>query len=197
MRLIVGLGNPGPEYIWTPHNLGFLAVDKLAERAGIQISRPEAKSLIGRGSLVDQQVVLAKPQTMMNGSGFAARDLMARFEIELSDLIVIYDEVALPWGVLRVRQRGRAGGHKGMKSVIGALGTGEFVRVRIGVQPEHPPEDLVDYLLRPMNRSQLEQAAEMVEQAADATEMILARGVQAAMNRFNRRVPPPDETPAA
>jgi peptidyl-tRNA hydrolase, PTH1 family len=197
MRLIVGLGNPGPEYIWTPHNLGFLAVDKLAERAGIRVSRPEARSLIGRGRLADQEVVLAKPQTMMNGSGLAVRALMDRLEIGPSELIVIYDEVALPWGVLRIRPRGTAGGHNGMKSVIGALGTGDFVRVRLGVRPEHPPEDLVDYLLRPMSHKELEQAAEMMEQAADATEMILAQGVQPAMNRFNRRVPPPEQTPAA
>ena len=193
MRLIVGLGNPGPEYIWTPHNLGFLVVDKLAERAGLRLSRPEAKSLIGRGHLAGQEVVLAKPQTHMNASGMAVRDLVSRFEVEPADLIVISDDVALPWGMLRIRQRGSAGGHNGLKSVIGALGTTELVRVRLGVQPEHPPDDLATYVLCPMSHTEMELAAEMVEMAADATEMVLEKGARPAMNRFNRRVPPRGE----
>ena len=194
MRLIVGLGNPGPEYAWTPHNLGFLVVDELAERAGgMRLSRPEAKSLLGRGHLAGEEVVLAKPQTFMNSSGLAVRELLRRFEVDPSELIVASDDVALPWGMLRIRPRGSAGGHNGLKSVIGALGTDEFARVRLGVQPDHAVADLAAYVLRPMGRRELEFAAEMVTEAADAIEVILGQGVQQAMNRFNRRVPPSGE----
>ena len=126
MRLIVGLGNAGMQYAWTPHNLGFLAVDRIAERAGIRVERPEAKSLAGLGKYGGQDVVLAKPQTMMNLSGLAVRDLLQRLECAPEDLMVLYDDVALPWGMLRIRERGTAGGHNGLKSVIGAVGTMEF-----------------------------------------------------------------------
>ena len=136
MRLIVGLGNPGIEYAWTPHNLGFLVVDKLAEQAGIRVTRPEAKSDVGLGKIAGHEVVLAKPQTMMNLSGLAVRELLGRAECEPADVIVVCDDFALPWGMIRVRERGSAGGHNGLKSVIGALGTMEFPRVRLGVQPE-------------------------------------------------------------
>lgn len=194
MRLIVGLGNPGPEYAWTPHNLGFLALDRLAELAGARIERPEAKSLVGRGRLAGQEVVLAKPQTYMNVSGLAVRDLLARFECDPADLIVIFDDVALPWGMIRVRERGTAGGHNGMKSIIGALGSMDFPRVRLGVQPEHPLKDLAAYVLRPMRRALLESAAEMVDAAAEAVQVILTDGVDRAMTRYNRRVKPPAES---
>jgi PTH1 family peptidyl-tRNA hydrolase len=193
MRLIVGLGNPGPEYAWTPHNLGFLALDRLAELAGARIERPEAKSFLGRGRLAGHEIVLAKPQTYMNVSGLAVRDLLARFECGPADLIVIFDDVALPWGMIRVRERGTAGGHNGMKSIIGALGSMDFPRVRLGVQPEHPLKDLAAYVLRPMRRALLESAAEMVDAAAEAVQVILTDGVGRAMTRYNRRVKPPEE----
>jgi PTH1 family peptidyl-tRNA hydrolase len=192
MRLILGLGNPGPEYFWTPHNLGFLVVDRLAERARIHLSHFEARSLLGRGRLAGQEVILAKAQTMMNLSGLAARALVERFGLAPADLIVATDDAALPWGMIRVRPRGSAGGHKGLQSVIGALGTDEFVRVRLGIQPEHPPEDLAAYVLEPMDDPTLEKAAETIEQAAEAIEMILEKGTPQAMDRFNRRVPPPE-----
>lgn len=193
MRLIVGLGNPGIEYAWTPHNLGFLVVDKLAEQAGIRVTRPEAKSLLGRGQIAGHEVVLAKPQTMMNLSGLAVRELIGRAECEPSDLIVVCDDVALPWGMLRVRERGSAGGHNGLKSVIGALGTMEFPRVRLGVQPEELRGDLKEYVLRQIRRDQEDIVAEEVEQGAEAVKLILAEGTSQAMNRFNRRVSPPGE----
>ncbi len=193
MRLIVGLGNPGPEYAWTPHNLGFLVVDRLAERGGIRIERPEAKAYIGRGKLAGQEVLLAKPQTYMNVSGLAVRELASRIECDLRGMIVIYDDVALPWGMIRIRERGSAGGHNGLKSLIGALETDEFIRVRLGVQPEHPVADLAAYVLCPMRRGELEIAAEMVAEAAEAVETVLTEGARRAMNRFNRRVPPPGE----
>ena len=193
MWLIVGLGNPGIEYAWTPHNLGFLTVDRLAEQAGIRVERPEAKSLIGRGKLAGQEIVLAKPQTMMNLSGMAVRELLERLEIGPAQLIVVYDDVALPWGMIRVRERGTAGSHNGMKSVIGSIGAVDFCRVRIGVQPDHSIGNLAAYVLHPMKRSELEQAAEMVDQAAEAVELALAEGVHRAMNRFNKRVPSLDD----
>jgi PTH1 family peptidyl-tRNA hydrolase len=192
MRLIVGLGNPGPEYAWTPHNLGFLAVDAIAERARIRVERPEAKSLVGLGQLAGQQIALAKPHTMMNLSGLAVRGLLERFECGPGEMVVLYDDVALPWGMLRVRERGSAGSHNGLKSIIGTIGTNEFPRVRMGIQPEHPVGDLAAYVLRPMRKAELEIAAEMTEQAAEAVELILTRGVAHAMNRFNRRVGPPE-----
>ncbi len=144
MRLIVGLGNPGLAYARTPHNLGFLAVDQLAERSGIRVERPEAKSLVGLGSIAGCEIALAKPQTMMNLSGLAVRDLLQRYECGPADLVVLYDDVALPWGALRIRERGTAGGHNGLKSIIGSAGTLEFLRVRMGVQPDHPVGDLAD-----------------------------------------------------
>ena len=193
MKLIVGLGNVGATFVWTPHNMGFLAVERIAERAGIHITRPEAKALVGLGKWSGHEVALAEPQTMMNLSGLAVRDLLSRLELGPEDLIVLYDDVALPWGMLRIRERGTAGGHNGMKSVIGAVGTIEFARVRLGVEPDHPVGDLADYVLRPMRRADLETAAEMTDQAADAVEAILTVGTAQAMNRFNRRVPSGDE----
>ncbi len=187
MRLIVGLGNPGMEYAWTPHNLGFMVVDRLAERAGARVERPEAHSYIGRAQLAGHEVLLAKPQTFMNASGPAVRDLLERFECDPAQMIVLVDEAALPWGTLRIRERGSAGGHNGLKSLIGALGSDEFIRLRIGIRPEHEVGDLADYVLRPMRKAELEQAAEMIEQAADAVEVILAEGPGRAMSRFNRR----------
>jgi PTH1 family peptidyl-tRNA hydrolase len=193
MRLIVGLGNPGIEYAWTPHNLGFLALDRLAETGGIRIERPEAKSYIGRGELAGEPVVLAKPQTMMNLSGLAVKELLERLEIGPTGLIVLWDEVMLPWGTVRVGLEGSAGGHNGAKSVIGAVGSQEFCRVRMGVQPDHPVSDLAAYVLHPMRRSEMEMAADTVELAAQAVEMILKEGTAKAMNQFNRRNAPPED----
>jgi PTH1 family peptidyl-tRNA hydrolase len=194
MRLIVGLGNPGPEYAWTPHNLGFLGVDTIAERARIRVERPEAKSLVGLGEFAGQEITLAKPHTMMNLSGLAVRDLLERFECGPEEMIVLYDDVALPWGMLRVRERGSAGSHNGLKSIIGTIGRSDFPRVRMGIQPDHPVGDLAAYVLRPMRKGDLETAAEMAEQAAEAVELIITRGIAAAMNRFNRKVEASGET---
>jgi PTH1 family peptidyl-tRNA hydrolase len=191
MRLIVGLGNPGPEYVWTPHNLGFLTIDRLAERVGIRVRRPEGKSLVGLGRLAGTEVLLAKPQTFMNASGVAVRDLLGRFEADPAGLIVVTDDAALAWGTLRIRERGSAGGHNGLKSVIGALGNDAFVRIRLGAGPVEPGADLVEYVLRPMRDRELEQAADAIDQAVEAVEMILEKGTGAAMNRFNRRAAGP------
>ena len=187
MRIIVGLGNPGREYAWTPHNLGFLTIDCLAERFGIRVTRPEAQSYVGLGKIAGFDVALAKPQTFMNLSGHAVADLIDRYEVGAAETIVISDEVALPWGAIRIRERGSAGGHNGLKSVIGALGTDEFLRVRLGIRPEFPVRDLAAYDLAPMGKDVREVAVKMIETAADAVEVILAEGVGRAMSRYNRR----------
>lgn len=195
MRLIVGLGNPGAEYAWTPHNMGFLVIDQLAERAGARVERPEAKSYIGRGKLGRHDVVLAKPQTYMNASGMAVHALLERLETPPAEMIVVTDDVALPWGLLRIRERGSSGGHNGLASIIGALGTDEFLRVRVGIRPEHAVRDLAAYVLRPLGRSDRQEAGEIAAEGADAVEAILADGAKKAMSRFNRRVPANEEGP--
>src|ERR1700730_15038061 len=136
MRLIVGLGNPDPEYQWTPHNLGFMAVDELANRGSIRVERPEAKALVGRGKLAGTEVVLAKPQTYMNLSGVSVWELLSKYELEVGDLLVMWDEVQLPLGMVRIHPGGSAGSHNGAKSVIGAVGTQEFARLRLGCGAE-------------------------------------------------------------
>jgi len=187
MRLIVGLGNPDPEYQWTPHNLGFLAVDELANRGGIRVERPEGKALVGRGKLAGQEVLLAKPQTYMNLSGVSVRELLGKYELTPDDLLVLWDEVQLPWGSIRLAPDGSAGSHNGAKSVIGSLGTQKFARLRLGCGPDHPLGTRREYVLRPMKKAELEVAAEEVALAGDAVELWLTSGIDAAMNKFNRR----------
>jgi PTH1 family peptidyl-tRNA hydrolase len=189
MRLIVGLGNPDPEYQWTPHNLGFLAVDELANRGGIRVSRPEGKALVGRGKVGGEEVVLAKPQTYMNLSGISVKELLGKYELQPAELLVMYDDRDLPWSMIRIGERGSPGTHNGAKSVVGSLGTQAFPRLRLGCGPEHPVQDLAAYVLRPMKKAELEVAAEMVAEAADAVEVILQQGFAAAMNKYNRRKP--------
>ncbi len=188
MKLIVGLGNPGIEYQFTPHNLGFLAIDEIAERSGARVSNRFCRALTARTSLEGQEVVLAKPETYMNLSGVSVRELVEKLEIAPEkDLVVLYDELDLPFGTLRIRERGRSAGHNGMESIIGSLGTQEFVRLRLGVGPGHPLSDGASYLLAPMKKSRLAEAVPMIETAADAVGVILKEGVSAAMNRFNRK----------
>lgn len=193
MWLIVGLGNPGPEYQWTPHNLGFLAVDEIANRASIRVERPEGKALVGLGKFAGEDVALAKPQTYMNLSGVSVRDLLERYELEAEDLIVLWDERDLPWGSIRIGKSGSGGTHNGAKSVVSAVGTLDFPRIRLGVGPDHPVGDLAAYVLRPMKKAELEVAAEMIATAGDAVEAILSKGIDDAMNKFNRREPPPEQ----
>jgi len=192
MRLIVGLGNPDPEYQWTPHNLGFMAVDELANRAAIRVERPEAKALVGRGKLAGADVVLAKPQTYMNLSGISVRELLAKYELDVDDLLVMWDEVQLPLGTIRIHRSGSAGSHNGAKSIIGAVGTQDFARLRLGAGPEHPLSSRREYVLRPMKKAELEIAAEMLDEAGNAVEMILKDGIDAAMTKFNQRKPEAD-----
>jgi peptidyl-tRNA hydrolase, PTH1 family len=193
MRLIAGLGNVGSEYAWTPHNVGFLAIDALAERGGIRVSRPEGQALIGRGMIAGQEVILAKPQKMMNLSGVAIGMLLERHEGVPSETIVLLDEIDLPWGMLRIRDRGRNSTHNGLKSIIARLGTDEFIRVRMGVRPAKVWGDRKDYLLCTMGRDERLIAQQMAVEAADAVEVILAEGLSKAMSRFNRKVSPEEE----
>jgi peptidyl-tRNA hydrolase, PTH1 family len=192
-RLIVGLGNPGAQYDWTPHNFGFMVIDALAERAGIRVTRPEAKALNGVGAIAGHEVVLAKPQTFMNLSGPSVRALLEKYEADPPAAIVISDDVALPFGKLRIRERGSSGGHNGLKSIIGSLGSNEFIRVRMGCQPEHPLGDMADFVLAPVRKPDREAAMQMVSDAAEAVELIVAEGVAKAMGKFNRRADSEEE----
>ena len=188
MKLIVGLGNPGIEYQFTPHNLGFLTIDCLANECGVEVRNRQARSLTARAVISDVPVLLVKPETYMNLSGMAVRELVAKYEINpQADLIVIYDELDLPFGSIRIRQRGSSAGHNGMKSVIGALGTQEFLRIRLGVEPEKKVVDGMKYLLSPFRKVQFKRVDELIDTAAEAVKVILKDGPAAAMNRFNRK----------
>jgi peptidyl-tRNA hydrolase, PTH1 family len=196
VKLIVGLGNPGYEYVLTPHNLGFMVADRVAEQCGVGISRPESHALTAHVRIGGAEVVVAKPMTFMNLSGVAVRRLMERYEVAISDLVVLVDEADLPLGALRIRPRGSAGGHNGLKSIIGALGSIDFVRVRMGVQPDHPVSDRAAHVLGRFRRDQLEAVADMVDRAAEAAEVIVEEGVERAMNLFNRRPESQEPGPA-
>ncbi len=187
MKLIVGLGNPGIEYQFTPHNLGFLTVDRIADDLKIQVRNRQCRALTAKVVIGQEEAVLAKPETFMNLSGQAVVELVAKLGIRPeADLIVIYDELDLPMGTIRVRQRGSSAGHNGMKSIIGALGTQEFMRIRIGIAPE-------EKILKPFRKRQLKQVDEMLDTAAEAVKVILTEGIAVAMNRFNRKPEPPEE----
>lgn len=189
MKLIVGLGNPGFEYQLTPHNLGFLAVDRLAESCGVEITHREAQAMTASTEIERVEVVLAKPQTYMNLSGMAVARLLDRYGLEPRDLMVLVDDADLPFGTLRIRQRGSAGSHNGLKSVIGALQADEFVRVRMGVQPVgRRVEDLASHVLGRFRKSDLETVADTLDRASEAVRVILKEGISRAMNRFNRRI---------
>ena len=188
MKLIVGLGNPGIQYQFTPHNLGFLTVDRLAEIYGAHISNRRGRALTGKTLIANQEVLLAKPETFMNLSGLAVSDLVADTGCNPErDLIVIYDELDLPFGMIRVRERGSAGGHNGIKSIIGALDTQEFLRIRLGIGPEHKPRDGASYVLSQLKKSQFDAVDQMLDSAAEAVKLILTEGPAAAMSRFNKK----------
>ena len=191
MKLIAGLGNPGIEYQFTPHNAGFLAVDRIAERSGVQLTNRRCKALTGMARVAGHEVILAKPETFMNLSGNAVGALLNEYELnESTDLIVIYDDLALPMGSIRIRERGSSGGHNGVKSISGVLGTEDWIRVRIGVGKQTPTGEPVkaggkDYLLSPMRKQELAVMDEVLDRAAQAVEAVLSRGVLAAMSEFN------------
>ncbi|MDR5710109.1 MAG: aminoacyl-tRNA hydrolase [Armatimonadota bacterium] len=191
MRLVVGLGNPGRRYRGTRHNVGWEVVDRLSARWDVEISREEEEALVGRGEVAGVEVLLAKPLTYMNRSGEAVRGLVHRYGLRPEEIVVIYDDVDLPVGAIRVRARGSAGGHHGMASVLAALGTREVPRVRIGIG--RPRGDAAAYVLSRFAPAERPLVEEAVERAADAVETFLREGLEAAMNRFNRRVPVPSE----
>jgi PTH1 family peptidyl-tRNA hydrolase len=184
-KLIVGLGNPGREYARTRHNVGFLAVDSLAARWGLIFSRQRARAEVAEGSVMGQRVVLAKPQTFMNSSGDAVRAVMRLANLSPSDVLVIYDDMDLPMGRLRVRDKGSAGGHRGVQSIIDQLGTSEFPRLRIGVG--RPPGDVdpIDHVLAGFSSSEMLELPAIFQRVADGVETLLREGVTAAMNQLN------------
>jgi PTH1 family peptidyl-tRNA hydrolase len=185
--LVVGLGNPGPEYERTYHNLGFRAVDRLAERNGITITRPDSKAVVGVGNVSGSKTLLAKPQTFMNLSGASVKLLVDKHDIALERLVVLYDELDLPWTGVRIRPRGSAGGHHGVESLVRSLGSQDFPRVRLGIHPGHPVKDGADFVLSPLRKVQIEELDELLDHAATAVESIIADGVEKAMTKFNRR----------
>jgi PTH1 family peptidyl-tRNA hydrolase len=181
VKLIVGLGNPGIEYQFTPHNLGFLTIDRIASDRGVEVRNHQCRALTGRTQIGDEPVLLAKPDTFMNLSGMAVKELLSEHQLRPeSDLIVIYDELDLPLGKIRIRQRGSSAGHNGMKSIIGALNTQEFLRIRLGIAPEKR-------ILRPFTKRQLKVVDGVLDLAGEAVKVILTEGPAAAMNRFNRK----------
>ena len=187
MKLIVGLGNPGREYHWTRHNLGFLLLDELAREYQISMSRRGLKSVYGRGRIALTEVILAKPQTYMNLSGEAVQRLLHFFKIPPQDLITLHDDLDLPWGKIRIRIGGSSGGHRGILSLHEAMGTEEFIRFKIGIgRPADPGRDPADYVLDPLREGEREELKDLLKHGTEAVEMLLRRGPQEAMNRFHR-----------
>jgi PTH1 family peptidyl-tRNA hydrolase len=184
--LIVGLGNPGAEYENTPHNLGFMVIDRLAEAHGIRVSRKENMAFVGLGAIGEKRVALAKPQTYMNLSGTAVKGLVERYELKADQVIVVYDELDLPWGTLKVKPKGTAAGHKGIGNVISMLGTNQIARVRLGIDVDRRVSG-EKFVLAPFKRAQKQEVDEVVERGAAAVESILAEGVEKSMTVFNRR----------
>ena len=187
MKLIVGLGNPGIEYQFTPHNIGFLAVDRIAEQCGVMIDNRHCKALTGRTRIGNEEILLAKPETYMNLSGMSVLELARKYEAAPQDMIVIYDELDLPLGMIRVRARGSSAGHNGMQSIINALQTEEIGRIRIGVAPDDPRKGGAKYILAPFRKSQLAPVDEALDLAAQAVNVTVNEGILKAMNRFNRK----------
>ena len=200
MRLIVGLGNPGIEYQFTPHNAGFLAVDRIADDCGVVLSNRRGRALTAKARLAGHEVLLAKPETFMNLSGLSVAALVQELEIEVpsEDLIVLYDELAFPLGRLRISANGRANGHNGVKSISGALGTEEWLRIRIGVgKPALADGREIkaggrDYLLSQFRKQELAVLDEVLDRVEDAVKTVMTEGVSTAMNRFNRRPDDPE-----
>ena len=188
MKLIVGLGNPGIEYQFTPHNIGFLAVDRIAEDSGVRIDNRHCKALTARTRLANEEILLAKPETYMNLSGMSVLELVRKYEVDPArDLVVIYDELDLLLGMIRVRARGSSAGHNGMQSIINALQTEEIARIRIGVAPDDPKRGGAKYILSPFRKSQLVVVDEAIDLVAQAVNVIINEGIATAMNRFNRK----------
>ena len=188
MKLIVGLGNPGPQYECTPHNLGFLTIDQLADDLKVEVRNRNCRALTARTMIGEEPVVLAKPETFMNLSGLSVRGLVEELEIKpQADLIVIQDELDFPFGTLRIQRNRSSAGHNGIESIIDSIGTKDFVRIRIGVAPERAVRDGKEYLLSPMTKAQCKALDPILADAAAAAAMIVKEGPAAAMQRFNRK----------
>jgi len=186
MWLIVGLGNPGPKYEWTRHNCGFMVIDELARRLRREIRTPECQTLTARAIIGQEEVLLVKPQTFMNLSGIAVAAAKRKYEFGgASSILVISDELALPFGKIRIRPKGSAGGQNGLKSIIEKLGAQDFPRVRLGIAPEHPVTDASDFVLSEFPKKDRDALAEIVARAADAVEDILTIGIVNAMSKYN------------
>ena len=191
MKLIVGLGNPGIEYQFTPHNIGFLLIDRLAAHCGVTVDNRHCKALTARARIGGEDLLLAKPETFMNLSGMSVLELIRKYEADpQKDLLVVYDELDLPLGSMRIRERGSSAGHNGMQSIIDTLDTEEILRLRLGAAPDHPVRDGARYLLSPFKKSQLAALDEVLDKAAEAVGVILSEGRSTAMNRFNRKAKP-------
>ncbi len=187
MYIIVGLGNPGSKYEFTRHNMGFLILDRFAKEHGININMKKHKALIGKGTVHGEKVLLMKPQTYMNLSGDAVADALNFYKEDVENIIVVYDDVDLITGLIRIRERGSAGGHNGIKNIIARIGTNEFKRVRAGVGLKPPFMDLADYVLQNFAKDDLEQVKEGIEKSSAALDEILSSGMVKAMNKFNAR----------
>ncbi len=189
MKLVVGLGNPGIEYQFTPHNIGFLTVDRLAEQYGGRIGNRHCRAQTGKIVIGGEEVLLAKPETYMNLSGMSVRELVSEYGVNATrDLIVVYDELDLPLGTIRIRERGSSAGHNGMQSVIAALGTQEVKRVRLGIAPDHQVRNGAGYVLGQFKKSQLPVIDGVLDRGAEAVKTIIVEGPSVAMNRFNKKV---------
>jgi peptidyl-tRNA hydrolase, PTH1 family len=188
-KLVVGLGNPGKDYESTAHNLGFMVIDRLAERSGVQVGRRDCQAFVGQGMVAGQKVLLAKPQTFMNASGESVQGLLVKNEIAPADLVLVYDELDLPWQSVRIRPNGSAAGHRGVGSVIGCVGTKDFPRVRLGVHGGRREKDGAQIVLAKLKRAHKQELDELLDYASQAVESIIAEGVEKSMAKFNRRAP--------
>jgi|DewCreStandDraft_1066081.scaffolds.fasta_scaffold07711_2 PTH1 family peptidyl-tRNA hydrolase len=187
MKAVVGLGNPGRAYIRTRHNLGFRVVDRLAEITGVSIERVEAEALVGEAHIEDVAVLLVKPQTYMNLSGRAVGEVVRRYGIPLPELLVVLDDLDLPLGTIRIRRKGSAGGHRGLQSVIEALSSSAFPRLRLGIRPASPIEDTVAFVLSPFEPDEEPIVEGMIERAVAAVRVWVREGIERAMAEFNVR----------
>ncbi len=183
--LIVGLGNPGTNYENTRHNLGFMLVDNLAREFQTTVKREECRAMLGRVEIENKLIELVKPQTYMNLSGESINCLLKKTIRSRKNLIVVSDDLALPLGKIRIRPNGSAGGHNGLKSIAECLGTQEFIRLRIGIQPEHPISDTKRFVLEKFSKSDLETVEKVLEQSAEAIKSIIVNGIDKAMAKFN------------
>ena len=198
--LVVGLGNPGSEYVWTPHNAGFLAIDRIAQQQSVTVQNRRSKALTGTTRIAGREVLLAKPETFMNLSGLSVAALLKEFQIAPEDrgsnLVVLYDELDLPLGTIKIKERGSPAGHNGARSISGSLGSNDWLRIRIGVGSNLPAEAIAAgakrkggqvYLLSPMRKAELAVLDEVLDRVATAVRRIIEEGPAAAMNEFNRK----------